>query len=212
MLSNTSLEDTYSLRRDEVKKTIRDLHSKIGTVVEISEITFLMELNMILSMLWGGTVDSQRADSIGTEFRAVISKIMELFAKPNVSDFFPILARFDVQGVEREMKRLLQGVDRIFDPQLESRMRMSRGEGGQENGMKSKGKKDFIQILLEFKEREDAAIPITLQQIKALLLIKPVNVTFSRMMLACAHLSNCSIGKAAEAYSTVDSNLVGTPD
>ncbi|KAF7138491.1 hypothetical protein RHSIM_Rhsim07G0102200 [Rhododendron simsii] len=171
MLSNTSLKDTYSLRRDEVKKTIRDLHSKIGMAVEISEITFLMEFNVIMSMLWGGTVDIQRADSIGTEFRAVISKIIELFAKPYVSDFFPILARFDVQGVEREMKRLLQGVDRIFDPRIESRTRMNRGEGGQENGMKSKGKKDFIQILLEFKEREDAAIPITLQQIKALLMV-----------------------------------------
>ncbi|XP_058222940.1 geranylhydroquinone 3''-hydroxylase CYP76B74-like [Rhododendron vialii] len=101
MLSNTSLEDTYSLQRGEVKKTIRDLHSKIGTEVEISEITFLMELNLVMSMLWGGTVDSQRVDS----------------------------------GVEREMKRLLQWVDRIFDPLLESGM--SRREGGQENGMKS---------------------------------------------------------------------------
>ncbi|KAI8546476.1 hypothetical protein RHMOL_Rhmol07G0120700 [Rhododendron molle] len=170
MLSNTSLEDTYSLRRGEVKKTIRELHSKIGTAVEISKITFLTEFNLVMSMLWGDTVDSKRADSVGTEFRAVISKIVELIAKPNMSDFFPILARFDVQGVEREMKRLVQGVDRIFDPLLESRTRMSRGEGGQENGMKSKGKKDFIQILLELKEREDAAIPITLQQIKALLL------------------------------------------
>ncbi|KAH7862186.1 hypothetical protein Vadar_001216 [Vaccinium darrowii] len=137
MLSNTSLEDTYTLRRDEVKKTIRELHSKIGTSVEISEITFLTEFNVVISMLWGGTVDSHRADSVGTEFRTVVIKIFELVSKPNVSDFFPILAR---------------------------------GDGDQEDGLKSKGKKDFIQILLELKEQEDASVPITLQQIKAMLM------------------------------------------
>ncbi|KAH7864383.1 hypothetical protein Vadar_028987 [Vaccinium darrowii] len=170
MLSNTSLEDTYTHRRDEVKKTIRKLHSKIGTSVEISKITFQTELNVIISMLWGGTVDSHRADRVGTEFRTVVFKIIELLAKPNVSDFFPILARFDVQGVEREMKRLQQGVDQILNPILESRIKMSRGDGDQEDGLKSKGKKDFIQILLELKEQEDASVPITLQQIKAMLM------------------------------------------
>ncbi|XP_058221829.1 geraniol 8-hydroxylase-like [Rhododendron vialii] len=170
MLSNTSLEDTYNLRRDEVKRTIRELHSKIGTAVEVSEITFLTELNVVMSMLWGSTVDSQRDDSIGIEFRAVILKMVELLAKPNMSDFFRILARFDVQGVEREMKRLLQWVERILDPILEARMKISRGEGDQEDGLKRKGKKDFIQILLELKEQEDVSVPITLQQIKAMLL------------------------------------------
>ncbi|KAI8537503.1 hypothetical protein RHMOL_Rhmol09G0028500 [Rhododendron molle] len=170
MLSNTSLEDTYRLQRDEVKKTIRDLHGKIGTTVEVSEITFLTVLNVVMSMLWGSTIDSQRAESIGPKFRVVILKIMELIGKPNVSDFFPILARFDVQGVERETKRLMQWVERIFDPILESRMKMSMEERKQEDGLKRKGKKDFMQVLLEFKEQEDAPIPITLQQIKAMLM------------------------------------------
>ncbi|KAF7120429.1 hypothetical protein RHSIM_Rhsim13G0123300 [Rhododendron simsii] len=141
MLSNTSLEDTYWLRRDEVKKTIRDLHGKIGTTVEVSEITFLTVLNVVMSMLWGSTIDSQRAESIGPEFRVVILKIMELIGKPNVSDFFPILARFDGQGVEKETKRLMQWVERIFDPILESRMKMSMEERKQEDGLKRKGKK-----------------------------------------------------------------------
>ncbi|KAI8546474.1 hypothetical protein RHMOL_Rhmol07G0120600 [Rhododendron molle] len=138
MLSNTSLEDTYSLRRDEVKKTIRDLHSKIGTAVEISEIAFLTEFNVVMSMLWGRTVDSQRAESVGTEFRALVFKILELLSKPNVSDFFPILARFDVQGVEREMKRLSKWVDRIFDP-LQSGMSRREGDQGWNEEQREEG-------------------------------------------------------------------------
>ncbi|KAH7863790.1 hypothetical protein Vadar_022041 [Vaccinium darrowii] len=128
MMSNTSLEDTYSLRRGEVKKTIRDLHSKIGTAVEISQVVFLTEFNMVMSMLWGSTVDS----NIATEFQAVTLKILEVLSKPNMST--------------------------------------NREEGFEEDGLLSKGKKDFLQILMELKEQEDAAMPITLPQLKSMLL------------------------------------------
>lgn len=126
MMSNTSLEDTYSLRREEVKKTIRDLHSKIGTAVEISQVVFLTEFNMVMSMLWGSTVDS----NIATEFQAVTLKILEVLSKPNMST--------------------------------------NREEGFEEDGLLSKGKKDFLQILME---QEDAAMPITLPQLKSMLLV-----------------------------------------
>ncbi|KAF7138065.1 hypothetical protein RHSIM_Rhsim07G0102400 [Rhododendron simsii] len=96
MLSNTSLEDTYSLRREEVRKTIRDLHNRIGMGVDIGETSFLTAFNVVMSMLWGGTVDRRRAESVGTEFQAAMLRIVDLLGKPNVSDFFPILARFDL--------------------------------------------------------------------------------------------------------------------
>lgn len=169
MMSNTRLEDTYSLRREEVRKTIRDLHNRIGMGVDIGEISFLTAFNVVMSMLWGGTVDRRRAESVGTEFQAAILRIVDLLGKPNVSDFFPILARFDLQGVERETKRLSELVERIFDSLIDLRMKMNLDEG--EEALKNKGKKDFIQILLELKEQEDTQTPITLNQIKALLMV-----------------------------------------
>lgn len=48
-------------------------------------------------------------------------------------------------------------------------MKMNLDEG--EEALKNKGKKDFIQILLELKEQEDTQTPITLNQIKALLMV-----------------------------------------
>ncbi|KAH7862314.1 hypothetical protein Vadar_002860 [Vaccinium darrowii] len=168
MMSNTSLEDTYGLRRNEVRKTIRELHNRIGMGVNIGEISFLTIFNVVMSMLWGRTADGRQAKCVGTEFRATITRIIELLGKANVSDFFPILAGFDVQGVEREMKRLSEVIERIFDSLMDTRMKMSMDEG--EDTMKNKGKKDFIQILLELKEKqEDTQTPITLNQIKALL-------------------------------------------
>lgn len=122
---------------------------------------------MAMSMLWGSTVDSKRADNVATEFQAVTFKILEVLSKPNVSDFFPILARFDLQRLVSQTKRLMQWFDQILDPILESLMKMN----SEEDGLLSKEKKDFIQILMELKEQEDAAMPITLPQIKSMLLV-----------------------------------------
>ncbi|KAK9276316.1 hypothetical protein L1049_005847 [Liquidambar formosana] len=53
MMSNTSLDACYELRKHEVQNTIRDVYTKIGTPMDIGEITFLTELNVIMNLLWG---------------------------------------------------------------------------------------------------------------------------------------------------------------
>ncbi|GMP95982.1 hypothetical protein CsSME_00044827 [Camellia sinensis var. sinensis] len=62
MLSNSSLEAGYNLRRTEVRKTITQVYRNIGKPVEIGEIVFMTEFNVVLSMLWGSTFDIQEKD------------------------------------------------------------------------------------------------------------------------------------------------------
>ncbi|KAI7995335.1 Flavonoid 3'-monooxygenase [Camellia lanceoleosa] len=163
MLSNSSLEACYNLRRTEVRKTITQVYRKICKPVEIGEIAFLTEFNVVLSMLWGSTFDIQEKvnSRVGAKFRAATAKMMVLLGKPNLSDFFPGLARFDLQGVEREMKEIVVDVERVFDSVIDARVKMEAVNDG--------GKKDFLQILLELKG-EGGATPITKTQIKALLM------------------------------------------
>ncbi|KAA8521912.1 hypothetical protein F0562_012774 [Nyssa sinensis] len=168
MLSNSNLEASYSFRRNEAQQTIRDVSAKIGKQVDIGEITFLTELNVIMSMLWGSNLEGEKSTAVGAEFREVVSKITELIGKPNISDFFPVLSRFDIQGVEKQMKRVLQWVEQILDPIIDERMKMDTNK--EENRFQNDGKKDFLQILLELKVQEDNATPITSTQIKALLM------------------------------------------
>ncbi|CAL5432762.1 unnamed protein product [Camellia sinensis] len=128
MLSNSSQEACYNLRRTEVRKTITQ--EKVNS-------------------------------RVGAEFRAATAKMMVLLGRPSLSDFFPGLARFDLQGVEREMKEIVVDVERVFDSVIDARVKMEVVNDG--------GKKDFLQILLELKG-EDGATPITKAQIKALLM------------------------------------------
>ncbi|KAL0446022.1 UNVERIFIED_CONTAM: Labd-13Z-ene-9,15,16-triol synthase, chloroplastic [Sesamum latifolium] len=156
------------LTGEEVAKVLRDVSKKIGKPIEIGELVFLTELNVILSLLWGGTIDAETRDRLGAEFRDKVSKLVDLLGKPNVSDFFSVLAKFDVQGIEKEMRAVVPGVEEILDSVIDERMKMVVAEGGESSAKRGK---DLLGILLELKEQEvGEGSSFGLTQIKAILM------------------------------------------
>ncbi|KVH95497.1 cytochrome P450 [Cynara cardunculus var. scolymus] len=126
-------------------------------------ITFLSSLNVVTSMMWGKSlVDEEKSKDLGVELREVISKIVELLGTANVSDLFPVVARLDLQGLLREMKRQKKVLEGIFDRIMNERIATKVEEGGEQAG-----RKDFLQILLELKG-ENTASSFTFDQIKGL--------------------------------------------
>ncbi|XP_040987241.1 labd-13Z-ene-9,15,16-triol synthase, chloroplastic-like [Juglans microcarpa x Juglans regia] len=170
LLSNANLDGSFTLRREEVKKSIRKMYDKIGTPVDVGELALVTVMNTIVSMVWGGTLQGdQEGTDIGSEFKSMLWELMVLVGKPNVSDFFSVLARFDLQGIEREAKKIFQWCDRIFDCAIDKRMNLAKAKLEEGPGM-TEQRKDFLQILLELTEREDAATSLSMTQVKALLL------------------------------------------
>ncbi|XP_038680292.1 flavonoid 3'-monooxygenase CYP75B137-like [Tripterygium wilfordii] len=164
MLSNTTLDSFYSLRRRELRETVGFLYSRAGSPVNFGEQMFLTILNVITSMMWGGTIKGEQRTSLCAEFRQKVSEMTELLGKPNLSDFLPGLAQLDLQGLQKKMEILVKNFDRIFDSMIDRRIKIDKeGEGGEEN-------KDFLQFLLKLKDEEDAKPPLTMLHLKALLM------------------------------------------
>ncbi|KAK9059673.1 hypothetical protein SSX86_020377 [Deinandra increscens subsp. villosa] len=164
-LSNKNLEACRSFRRDEVRKTVKNVFSKIGAPIGIFEISFLTETNVLTSLIWGNTSDKEEKDrALGSEFQTVANDIVEIFRRPNLSDFFPVLGRLDLQHVKRDMKIQLEKLDQIFESMIEDRIKANSEKSGDHEG-----KKDFLEILLDLRNREDAT-SLNITQIKALLL------------------------------------------
>ncbi|KAB1217067.1 Cytochrome P450 76C4 [Morella rubra] len=172
MLSNTTLDSVYSLRRKQVRDTVWYLYNQIGSPVNVGEQMFLTVLNVITNMLWGGMVEGDERASLGAEFREVVSEMTELLGKPNISDFFPGLARFDLQGIERQMDGYMRRFDRIFDNMIEKRLKMDKKGGSRAaaDGNSSEENKDFLQFLLKLKDEGDPKTPLTMIHLKALLM------------------------------------------
>ncbi|XP_008238638.1 PREDICTED: cytochrome P450 76M5-like [Prunus mume] len=163
MLSNTTLDSVYELRRKQLRETVGYFYSRVGSPVNVGEQMFLNVLNVITNMLWGGTVEGDERAGLGVEFREVVSEMTELLGKPNVSDFYPGLARFDLQGVEKQMGRLARRFDGIFEKIIDQRMRIDK-QGPKES-------KDFLTFLLKLKdEGGDSKTPFTITHLKALLM------------------------------------------
>ncbi|GFZ06966.1 cytochrome P450, family 706, subfamily A, polypeptide 7 [Actinidia rufa] len=174
MLSNATLDSVYTFRRRELRRTINYIYSQVGSRVNVGEQMFLTVLNVITSMLWGGTVRGEDRGSLGAEFRQVVTEMTELLGKPNLSDFFPGLARFDLQGIREQMKGLAKRFDRIFDVMIDQRLRLD-GQGGTRTESK-----DFLQVLLKLKDDGDAKTPLTMTHLKALLMDMVVGGTDTR--------------------------------
>ncbi|PWA76730.1 cytochrome P450 [Artemisia annua] len=154
VLSNKNLEACRCFRRDEVRKTINNIFSKIGKKINISEITFLTEANVITSMVWENTYVKGTHDiDIGAELQMASAKIAEIFGQPNLSDFFPSLSWFDLQGIKREMLRQRNKLDKIFTRIIEDRSKSNSKKS--QDGVGDNSKKDFLQMLLDLKDQKD---------------------------------------------------------
>ncbi|XP_065858898.1 flavonoid 3',5'-hydroxylase 1-like [Euphorbia lathyris] len=173
MLNNASIDALYRLRKQELHKGIRQVYTKAGEVVDFGELVFGITANSAISMLCGGTLKGEKGTPryapgslclfIG-EIRKMAEEMVSLVGRTNVSDVFPILARFDLQGIEKKARRVHFMFDKILNSVIEQRLQ----EGSKEE--KKKGKRDFLQILLDYNNQGDAQTSITINQLKALLL------------------------------------------
>lgn len=167
VLNNKNLEACRCFRTNEVRKTINNIFSKIGTKINVSEISFMTEAKVITSMIWENTYVKGTHDSdFGAELQMVAAKAVEIFGQPNLSDFFPSLACFDLQGIKREMLRQRNKLDKIFNRIIEDRSK-SNSKNSQD-GVGDTAKKDFLQMLLDLKDQKDPT-SLNLVQIKSLL-------------------------------------------
>ncbi|CAL9062107.1 geraniol 8-hydroxylase-like [Musa acuminata AAA Group] len=167
MLCPAGLDAVYDLRRREVRAVVRSLRARAGSPVDVGAEMFLAMMNVITSTLWGGTLeDGEERSVVGKEFQELVAEITELLGKPNVSDFFPGLARFDLQGIQKQMHVLLERFDRIFESIIERRRRKLEEGGG-----KKQGGDDFLEFMLRLEtEGGDGKTPFTMTNVKALLM------------------------------------------
>ncbi|PON92922.1 Cytochrome P450, E-class, group I [Trema orientale] len=143
MLSNENLDVFYALRRKELKRSVRDVYSKVGTPINVGGLAFLT----------GGTLDGEKEKRLGAEFRTALSQLISQLGKPNISDFFPALAWLDVQGVERNMKKVSNWMEHIFDFVIAQKRKLCEVDHVRAKEKKYWGK-DFMEVLMDYKDHD----------------------------------------------------------
>ncbi|CAI0413600.1 unnamed protein product [Linum tenue] len=169
VLSNRALDTCRALRERAVAAGIREIRAdSVGKPTRVFDAAFKLVVDSTLAMLWGGGGGADFA----AEYREATREVSQLMGRPNVSDAFPLLAMFDLQGVQREAagiekksKKLLDKFDEILSSVIEERLRAVEKRGGN-------GRKDFLQVLLDLNRNggSDGESYVTTNQVKALLM------------------------------------------
>ncbi|PIA34223.1 hypothetical protein AQUCO_03800069v1 [Aquilegia coerulea] len=160
LLSSSRLDALYDHRRKEVRDMVNKIYLENCKPLNIGDQIFLAMFSVMSNMMWGGTLQGEEKKRFTAEFREVLESLIPLIMAPNISDLFPVLAMFDIQGLARKMKNINKWFAAKFDFVIDRRL-----------GMKDQDEnKDFLQVLLQFKEYGDQKTPFTTTHIKGLFL------------------------------------------
>ncbi|XP_042958051.1 3,9-dihydroxypterocarpan 6A-monooxygenase-like [Carya illinoinensis] len=88
--------------------------------------------------------------------------------KNNVSDFFPALASFDLQGIGRKAKRIFETIDGVLDYAINRQIKSLAK--AKEEGMTKTRQKYFLEVLLELREQDYGTPSKSMTQLKAMVL------------------------------------------
>ncbi|CAI0413773.1 unnamed protein product [Linum tenue] len=104
LLSNSRLDASYMLRKQEVGKALADVYwKKRGEALDFGKLVFMTISNTILSMLWGSTIHGKEGEKFFSRVRELSSDFVALQGAANVSDYIPGLAR-QIEIYHREIK------------------------------------------------------------------------------------------------------------
>ncbi|KAG2681344.1 hypothetical protein I3760_11G140400 [Carya illinoinensis] len=134
--------------------------SETGEAINIGRLVFGTTLSLLSNTMFSVDLIDKRSNSI-QELKEHVGTILELLGKPNVSDFFPLLKPFDLQGIRRTIKVSYDRLHTLLDEVIDRRLKCRTSASPRCN--------DFLDVLLDHGEehgpqefnREDIKILLT---------------------------------------------------
>nr|WJK44487.1 geraniol-10-hydroxylase 2 [Camptotheca acuminata] len=165
MFTTQRLDLFQHLRHQKAQQLISHIkkHCESSTPVDIGRAAFATTLNLISNTIFSVDMVDPEFES-AQEFKDLVWRIMEDAGKPNLSDYFPVLRRLDLQGVKRHIRPAYRRLHEIFDEVIEKRLKCRECDL-----MKSSSRtRDFLDVLLDQCEEDGSSF--TRHTIKPLIL------------------------------------------
>lgn len=160
------LDGNESLRREKVAELVSDITrcALKNEAVDFGKVGFVTSMNLLSNTIF--SVDFVDPNSeIGREFKVAVRGIMEEAARPNFGDYFPLLKKFDVQGIKKRQNVYFQRIFDVLEQMIEERLVEQKNTCGS-----YMHKHDLLHYLLNL-ENQDSDIKLGKIEFKHLLLV-----------------------------------------
>ncbi|KAK9079329.1 hypothetical protein SSX86_001000 [Deinandra increscens subsp. villosa] len=120
----------------------------IGNGVHVAKFVFLASFNLLGNLMLSRNLANPDS-KLGSEFFTLMLGLMEWGGHPNISDLYPWLKRFDLQGLRRKMDRGMGRAIEIASGWVKERVEKRSKEAGQRDD--DERRKDFLDVLLDYE-------------------------------------------------------------
>jgi len=157
LFTNQRLYASQGLRKKKVDELVQFAkgRSERGLAIDIGKAVSTTSLNLLSNTFFSMDFSSYDS-SVSEEFKDLAWHLLEEGARPNVSDFFPLLRPLDLQGVRRRQIVYFRKMMGFFERIIDERLRDQTGAN-----------EDVLGTLLKLVKEDQ----LTLDDVKNLLLV-----------------------------------------
>ncbi|CAL1373232.1 unnamed protein product [Linum trigynum] len=122
------LDSNQGLRRDKIVELVEAVRRNAcceedKVAVDVGKVAFRATLNALsATILTMDLADEETSEAAG-QFKELASGMTHEAGTPNLGDFFPFLARFDVQGIQRRIRVHMEKALNLFEWLIDQRLR-----------------------------------------------------------------------------------------
>ncbi|XP_057950874.1 (S)-N-methylcoclaurine 3'-hydroxylase isozyme 1-like [Malania oleifera] len=145
LFSPKALDSQIKLREKKVMEMVEFLGKNGGKVVNIGETVFATAINILGNVMFSWDLVDLQGRGMGGEMKELITRILYLLSLANVSDFYPIVGRWDIQGIRKKTHEAFRRVFTIWDDIITDRREQT----------KDSRPRDFLDYLLHIGFNND---------------------------------------------------------
>ncbi|PIA58217.1 hypothetical protein AQUCO_00500273v1 [Aquilegia coerulea] len=158
ILSAKKVQSFWSLMEEEVSKLVRRISLVAGSQINLSEKIFTLTNDITARATFGKTCKDKEA------FLSVTDDIASLAAGTSIADLYPSLKFLEtVSGIKSKVKIIHQKVDKILDDIIREHKEIRI------ENQNIEGEEDLVDVLLRIQEGQELELPITLENVKAII-------------------------------------------
>ncbi|KAL3523035.1 hypothetical protein ACH5RR_015869 [Cinchona calisaya] len=142
IFSSKMIENQYYIREKKLNELLDFLVSKEGEKIKIAQILFVTIFNVLGNILCSKDLISFEETQDSSGLNKAMREIVELFATPNISDFYPILSGLDLQGLSKKANECVKIIHSAWEGIIKDRKAQKLFQDS------SRHNKDLLDVLL----------------------------------------------------------------